>query len=329
MSSGELMPDEEYAFIKTVMEDILTNSEVTDEATAWSYGLRCWQLNYKKVPSEVKIKGKITVTGLKLEPGQLDPPKEEQNFVSNVIEECTKLTNMSIANLYEFANICYRLGYRKEGTVMKKTIEISDRVFDTALFKEARKELELVEKDTDLTMTSNAILDAIAVLIENGVTTNEYSAKIAVNTIKKLVYGYPLLPVHSFEENPEEWADVSSYMLSKEDIVNGKRYYQNMRYSKLFRRADGTYSDTGRFIALCGNKYFHIHDDDIEKELEKYGMIKKIVFPYMPGEETVIRVVPVNCLGEECNPRYGIYIHDDNIVSYKKVIWVPSEYIQE
>lgn len=46
--SGSCMPKEQYEYIKSIQDDCLKSTNMTEQE-AWSFAFRCWQLGYAKI----------------------------------------------------------------------------------------------------------------------------------------------------------------------------------------------------------------------------------------------------------------------------------------
>lgn len=81
------------------------------------------------------------------------------------------------------------------------------------------------------------------VLSKNGLLSNAVAAPMTIDVIGRLVNHEPLTPLHSIEETPNEWADVSN-------LHDGKTVWQNRRYPAVF------YHDDTKKYTNVNDRYF-------------------------------------------------------------------------
>jgi hypothetical protein len=143
----------------------------------------------------------------------------------------------------------------------------------------AEKEMDLLGMEIDDPMRKN-ILEIIEVFSSQG--HSGFSAGYIVQILEKLLRYEPLTPLTGEDS---EWGDVSQYGVEP--------YYQNKRYSSLFKNSDGTCYDISGKIFYTWEKF-----EDTGEEYQSYFTNSKsnvpVTFPYIPKKEYVEWVEDVN-----------------------------------
>ena len=135
------------------------------------------------------------------------------------------------------------------------------------------------------------ILDTLRLLVNDiqSIDNMEYEV-YTLNLFNDLMYGYPISPLHSYEEDPGEWEDTG---------IGDREPKRNHRYRGLLRRIvrydtapdkdEVLYSDCGRFefFNLIINRKVHIEKGLCDQLYMILDSLLPIEFPYDPKESKV------------------------------------------